>query len=431
MGSISLTFVEGICNMPGVAVNAGGSGIVESELGQYVADSNEVLEFKLVRNPEDLENDGCSFKPEMTHQVYGDNERIFGYSGLKVKVYYSACRFTPYFAFTYKEKINPAKYEGVEPDPVLKSLSEYYPPGYLTNIDDFSVALLKDATFKPFGELQNQKKVYLDGSERTFEVYANDISPPGFQDFHERMQTFILFFIDAASYIDTDDEKWRFFVMYEKYMVNGSPRYAAVGFTTVYEYYAYPLNIRPRISQMLVLPPFQQCGLGTQMLQSVYNFYISNKDVTDITVEDPSDNFTRLRDFLDCKGCMKLPSFQPEKLQKGFAEDVAKEAQTKLKINKKQARKVYETLRLHVTDRSDKGSYRKYRLDIKNRLNVQFKKEDRDMEKLKKILKPEEYQATMTMTSKDQRLESLEHQYQDLEQHYSHIPERLASADLS
>jgi len=416
--------------MPTVNV-AGGSGIAKSALDHYVADANEAVEFKLVRNPEDLENDGCSFKPEMTHQVYGDNEQIFGYIDLKVKVYYSACRLSTYLAFTYKDKINLAKSDGVEADDILKPLFEYYPPGYYTNVDDFSTALMKDASFRPYGELQHQHKVYLDGSERTFEVYVHDISPPGFKEYHERFQTFILFYIDAASYIDTDDEKWRFFVMYEKYIVNGSPYYAAVGFTTVYEYYAYPYNIRPRISQMLVLPPFQQCGLGTQMLQCVYNHYIAHKEVLDITVEDPSDNFTRLRDFLDCKSCMKLPSYQPEKLHEGFKEDMAKEAQAKFKIYKKQARRVYEILRLHVTDRSDKERYRKYRLDIKNRLNVQFKKEDRDMEKLKKILKPEEYTATMTMTSKEQRLESLEHQYQELEERYSHTLERLAAADLS
>ncbi|KAG7164503.1 Histone acetyltransferase type B catalytic subunit-like 2, partial [Homarus americanus] len=220
-----------------------------------------------------------------------------------------------------------------------------------------------------------------DGEEKTFEVYLCDISATGFSDYHERIQTFILWYIDAASYIDVDDDKWRFFVTYEKYMVNGSPQYAYTGYTTVYEYYAYPANIRPRISQMLVLPPFQRL------------------------VEDPSDNFARLRDFIDSKNCMKLESFQSSKLLQGFSESMVEEAKKKLKLNKRQIRRVYEILRLH--------------------------KEDRDMEKLKKVLKPEEYAATMTITSKDQRLESLERQYAELEEHYLHVLERLASADLS
>lgn len=43
--------------------------------------------------------------------------------------------------------------------------------------------------------------------------------------------------------------------------------YATVGYSTVYLYYAYPEHIRPRISQMLVLPPFQKMGIGSKMIE--------------------------------------------------------------------------------------------------------------------------------------------------------------------
>lgn len=52
-----------------------------------------------------------------------------------------------------------------------------------------------------------------EGQGKTYEVYYCDISTSGWIDFHERLQTFILWYIDAASYIDVDDDKWRFFVM--------------------------------------------------------------------------------------------------------------------------------------------------------------------------------------------------------------------------
>ena len=51
-----------------------------------------------------------------------------------------------------------------------------------------------------------------EGKERTFEVYRCSASTPGFLPYHENFQTFILWYIDAASYIDVDDDKWRFFV---------------------------------------------------------------------------------------------------------------------------------------------------------------------------------------------------------------------------
>ncbi len=41
---------------------------------------------------------------------------------------------------------------------------------------------------------------------------------------------------------------------YEKYSApeDGSSRYAIVGYATIYQYYAYPDKIRPRISQVRI-----------------------------------------------------------------------------------------------------------------------------------------------------------------------------------
>ena len=39
------------------------------------------------------------------------------------------------------------------------------------------------------------------------------MTQPGFREYHEKMQTFLLWFIDAASFIDVDDDKWEYFIM--------------------------------------------------------------------------------------------------------------------------------------------------------------------------------------------------------------------------
>jgi histone acetyltransferase 1 len=49
------------------------------------------------------------------------------------------------------------------------------------------------------------------------------------------------------------------------------------------QYYAYPENMRPRISQMLILPPFQRQGLGAKLLNVVSKHYWNNPKVVDIT----------------------------------------------------------------------------------------------------------------------------------------------------
>jgi Histone acetyl transferase HAT1 N-terminus len=57
-----------------------------------------------------------------------------------------------------------------------------------------------------FGLLEGQ-------DDRQFEIYLTDISVPNFKEYHERMQPFLLFYVDAASYIDTDDDKWSFYTV--------------------------------------------------------------------------------------------------------------------------------------------------------------------------------------------------------------------------
>ena len=55
---------------------------------------------------------------------------------------------------------------------------------------------------------------FIDGFDRQFEVYKCDIETPGFRDFHSRIQPLLLFYVDAASYIDVDDDRWMYFLVY-------------------------------------------------------------------------------------------------------------------------------------------------------------------------------------------------------------------------
>jgi len=51
-----------------------------------------------------------------------------------------------------------------------------------------------------------------------------------------------------------------------------------------------------------------------------------------IIVEDPSDDFERLRDFVDARDCSKLTSYSKQKLKRGFSNEMYEEAKTVLKM---------------------------------------------------------------------------------------------------
>ncbi|XP_012276079.1 histone acetyltransferase type B catalytic subunit [Orussus abietinus] len=391
-----------------------------------IVNSNDALEFKLVRNVEDLEDDKTSFKPEMSHQVFGTSESIFGYRDLKVKLYYSAGSLETYLGMSYAEKVNKSIYEGVEADEVLQKISEFLVPQVHNSLDSFISSLHKEETFRPYGELLHSFSINADDNIRQFEVYKGNMNCKGFREYHQRLQTFLLWYIDAANFIDIDDDQWHYFNMFEKYTSNtGSTRYATIGFATVYQYYAYPRHTRPRIAQVLILPPFQNLGLGTHLLRAIYHEYIGRSEVKDITVEDPSVGFQRLRDYVDALNCDTLPSFSRECLVQGFNKTMAAEAREKFKINKKQARRVYEILRLRATDLSNEQEYREYRLDVKKRLNIPYKREQQDLKKMESVLKMLDKYSNVALPAPEQRLQTLEKEYRTLEEEYKKVIKRM------
>uniref|UniRef100_A0A1B6D2L5 Histone acetyltransferase type B catalytic subunit n=1 Tax=Clastoptera arizonana TaxID=38151 RepID=A0A1B6D2L5_9HEMI len=406
--------------------------IVRSKGEDYVVDSNVALEFKLVRNEEDLEDDTVSFKPEMSHQIFGDSESIFGYKDLKVKLYFTSAKLITYLGLEYTKKIDPVKFDGVEPDNVLQLLGSKLPPNVLSNIDEFTQALNFESDFLPFGELLHSFEVNQDsGKPQTFEIYFCDVSNKKFLNYHERLQTFILFYIDAASFIDVDDEKWCFFTVYEKFKnQNQKIVYAVAGYATVYMYYAYPANIRPRVSQMLILPPFQKKGIGAQLLSTIYNHFIQQLDVLDITVEDPNEEFQQLRDYVDICYCQNLDCFSVDKLKNGFCIDMAKQLQKVRKINKKQARRIYEIMRLKSTNISNEKDFQEFRLDVKKRLNIPFQKEKSYAKKLESLMDDPQYQTSFGLNSTEHRLETLDKLFQETLEGYQKVLQRVSERPL-
>ncbi|XP_051155616.1 histone acetyltransferase type B catalytic subunit [Leptopilina boulardi] len=399
---------------------------VNAHLKQFVCDSNIVLDLKLIRETKDIEDDEISFEPEMSHQVFGDSETIFGYRDLKVKLYYSAGCLETYLGMDYSEKFRDLNNEDIKADNVLQMMSLVLSSQVHYNMDSFIKSLDKEDSFVPPGKLIHAFSIQGEKNVRHFEVYKATMSDKGFKEYQTRLQTFLLWYIDAANFVDADDDQWDYFNMFERYLSpSGSVRYASVGFSTVYQYYAYPNHTRPRIAQILVLPPFQSNGLGAELLKAIYIHYIGRNEVKDITVEGPSPTFQRLRDYVDAQNCSTLPSFQKDCLLQGFNKMMATEARDRFKINKRQARRIYEILRLRETNTSDESEYRCYRLDVKRRLNIPLKREQHGLKKESSVKLTD---ANRILSEPEYCMEILEKEYRLLEEEYDKVIKRMENS---
>ncbi|XP_016319658.1 histone acetyltransferase type B catalytic subunit-like [Sinocyclocheilus anshuiensis] len=379
---------------------------MEKKLAEYKCDTNEAVCLKLVRFPEDLGDESTTFHPEYSHQLFGDDEVAFGYKGLQIQLYYSAGNLSSLFKVKYTARVTDT-FDCVEPDDVEGKIREIIPAGFCCNTDDFISLLEKEANFKPFGSLLHTYKVHNveAGEDLTYQIHKVDTSCPGFREYHERLQTFLMWFIETASFIDVDDDRWDFFLVFEKYNKDGETLYATVGYMTVYNYYVYPDKTRPRVR---------------------YN--LSETDDIIAYSEDPSENYVKLRDFVLVKLCLTLPSFSSEKLSQGFSEEMVSEAREKLKINKKHARRVYEILRLRNTDMSDEEKAKEFRLEVKKRLYGPYRKNQRELTKMQKCLRPEELASHISQMDTRLQHEELEKSYQDVLAEYRRVLERLAQA---
>ena len=103
------------------------------ELEAFVTDSNEALKFKLLKNPQDAENDDVTFEPVMTHQIFGDNENVFGYRNLNIDFWMCASTLKTYIGMSYDEKLDKARSDGVDPDPVIEPLLKIMAEGQVVD----------------------------------------------------------------------------------------------------------------------------------------------------------------------------------------------------------------------------------------------------------------------------------------------------------
>lgn len=400
-----------------------GMDALKSNIDRYVCNVNEAVHFKVIRNVEDIENDSIVFHPDMSHQIFGYKEQVFGYHKLRINIYYTASKLHCFIELKYSEKLDPEKHCEVKADNVVETMKEVIPPGCTWNMDQFSHLIRSDASFVPHGEIVHQyKRTYKDGSEHLFEMYNPCISRyPGFREYHDRMQTLIMWFIDAATYIDPDDEKWEYYTIYEKVSDDtGKHLYYFVGYCTVYNFYAYPEHCRPRIAQFLVIPPYQRQGHATETVDIIQKRFLSRSNIRDICVEDPSENFQRIRDYVDCKNCiaLNLDCFSQAKLMNGYDPEMYRQCNKKLKLNKSQSRRVYEIIRLTHTNILDEKSFKPYRLEVKRRLNRPFTSKGYRMNLKTLILSDEE------------RCKVLENEFQELLQSYLSVVQRLKKDEI-
>jgi len=214
------------------------------------------------------------------------------------------------------------------------------------------------------------------------------------------MQLFILLYIEGGSYIQEDEEKWEFVVLYEKRRRRDAARtetYHFVGYSSLYSFFCWPDKVRLRLSQFVIAGPYQNQGHGAALYNAIYHRVITRDDIAELTVEDPVEAFEDLRDKCDLRMLWNHEEFMreayglsPDALIDGQAgtlrevslkspagrgkvgppteKEWAERWRRKLKIASRQFSRLIEMLVLRSLPLNDVKLNRAFRLQVKERL---------------------------------------------------------------
>ncbi|OBT86133.1 hypothetical protein VE02_05426 [Pseudogymnoascus sp. 03VT05] len=319
--------------------------------------SNDALHISLVRPENGASKTINTFHPKFTYPIFGEEESIFGYQGLKIHLRYNASDMRPNVLITYNKRFKAVG--DVEPTDLKGLLADFLPENAFQKSAAFDAAI-NDPNLKDFSPPGKLLKSHEEG-DAAYEIWYGNSADPAIQQLLRRLQILVALFIEGGTAIDDAEwgsGRWTVFLLYKKGPAtdDSTSPYTFMGYCTVYNYYpiipklplaapgtqrkaiSLPVNsdasipfpdeslsdlpIRSRLSQFIILPPFQGGGHGARLYSTVFAHYLSDPQTVEITIEDPNEAFDDLRDLNDLIYLRSLPEFQA--LEINTAADVRK-----------------------------------------------------------------------------------------------------------
>ena len=226
------------------------------------------------------------------------------------------------------------------------------------------------ATKRPKREVLPERPKGAATQTRTLKVYKVNALSAAFSAHNRHLQALLKFYIESASSIPVD-VYWYYFLVY---MDN-----KLVGYATTFDEFQKVPKAPATISQVLVLPPYQKLGIGSALLEVIYQHYITASKCPIMVVEDPAEDFQRMKDSLDIKIILKSGFFRSirnlglhvpsRKLDCATFKHCSldhreiSEIRTRLKLKKENIQRCFELLLVACLDPDDKAvheAYRKY-----------------------------------------------------------------------
>ncbi|KAF2996023.1 histone acetyltransferase 1 [Curvularia kusanoi] len=332
------------------------------DLDEWVTNSNECFDINLYRpsSTGDDERIGESFNPSFTHSLIDENESIVGYKNPKIELDFRTNDFKPKLKIAFDAQLDLKKLspdlDQAQVDLSPELFKTYLPEEVKESATERDAATSKD--WKPPGELMHSFTLH----GKQYEIWKAPMLDPAARQIWLNMRILVLLFIDGATVEGLDDEetldRWSLYFIFEVQSSDiATTPYVLAGFATSYRTWIFPtFNIarytkmlpspppetsngaaekytpprlsqdpktfqftstldrlstpsRERISQFLILPPYQGQSLGSRLYNTIFTDLVQKPFIYEIPVEDPSEDFDAMRDYCDLSYLRSLPAF--------------------------------------------------------------------------------------------------------------------------
>jgi histone acetyltransferase 1 len=294
------------------------------------------------------------FNPSFTYTVIDEQETITGYKDPQIELDFRANDLKPKLKIGYREKLELKDIPDITQVNLTPELiTKHFPE---QTEDD---ATATSTEWKPPGELLQSFAV----GGKQYEIWKSPLVNDAARQIWKNMRILVLLFIEGATTEGLDDEdtldRWFLYLLYEVTPLRkaATTPYTLAGFSTSYRSWIFPtfdimratkqlpspppegngevttytpprltqdpttllvnekLNrlettSRERISQFLILPPYQGQSLGARLYDTIFEDLVAKPFILEIPVEDPSEAFDAMRDYSDIVYLRKLSSFQ-------------------------------------------------------------------------------------------------------------------------
>ncbi|XP_057549515.1 histone acetyltransferase type B catalytic subunit [Amaranthus tricolor] len=354
-------------------------------------EANECIQIFLVASKDEAEaGAGHQINPIDLNHFFGEDGKIYGYQSLKIIVWVSSLSFHAYADITYESSSDRGK--GItDLKPALQNMfaenlvekKDDYLQTFLTEKDYIRSAVSKGVVVQKMST--GNCELHVDMTDVQVVRFVMGDMSAGY--LYSRIVPLVLLLVDGSNPIDVTDSNWEMFVIVQNITdPQGEHISRLLGFTAAYRFFHYPDSSRLRLSQILILPPYQHKGYGRHLLE-LLNHVAMSEDVYDLTVEEPVDSLQRVRYYIDvprlltCSSVQRAVETAATHLKEANLSKrtqacqllpplaAVEEARKSLKINKKHLIKCWEILVYLALDPIDKYM-ENYRIFITDQVKI-------------------------------------------------------------